>query len=355
MSHKKIVLAAATLTLAAGLTACSDDNSSDKGTTNAASAGTLTPVTIALSNQANQSYLPLILAQRMGYFTKQGLNVKIANLQGTPQVSDALLKGDAQGMIGFYDSNLKLQLKGKDTQAVVQLLQAPGMVEMARTNAPSIKSPADLKGKNVGVTSLGSASSTIASYLAIHNNIAVADTHLVAVAAGPTFVAAFQHNRIDAGVTTEPTISTLLKKQLGTIIADMRTAAGTKAALGGPYPGTALTVQTAWANSHKDTVQKMVNAVYQTLQWMESHSAAEITEKVPADFYSGSGKAQYAQALANEMGMYNPTGQMPADAPQTVLRVLTAVDPTAKGRKIDLSKTYTDEYVQKAAQETSGS
>ncbi|MFJ1586386.1 ABC transporter substrate-binding protein [Streptomyces sp. NPDC088197] len=353
MWHKKIVLAAATVVLATGVTACSDSKS-DK-TTDAASAGSLETVTIALSNQANQSYLPLILAQRMGYFTKQGLNVKIANLQGTPQVSDALLKGDAQGMIGFYDSNLKLQLKGKNTQAVVQLLQAPGMVEMARTNAPSIKSPADLKGKNVGVTSLGSASSTIASYLAIHNNIAVADTHLVAVAAGATFVAAFEHNRIDAGVTTEPTISTLLKKQLGTIIADMRTAAGTKAALGGPYPGTALTVQTAWANSHKETVQKMVNAVYQTLQWMESHSAAEITEQVPADFYAGSGKDQYVQALANEMGMYNPTGQMPADAPQTVLRVLTAVDPTVKGKTIDLSKTYTDEYVQKAAQDHSAS
>ncbi|MFJ4411711.1 ABC transporter substrate-binding protein [Streptomyces sp. NPDC088910] len=353
MWHKKIVLASATVVLATGVTACSDSKS-DK-TTDAASAGSLETVTIALSNQANQSYLPLILAQRMGYFTKQGLNVKIANLQGTPQVSDALLKGDAQGMIGFYDSNLKLQLKGKNTQAVVQLLQAPGMVEMARTNAPSIKSPADLKGKNVGVTSLGSASSTIASYLAIHNNIAVADTHLVAVAAGATFVAAFEHNRIDAGVTTEPTISTLLKKQLGTIIADMRTAAGTKAALGGPYPGTALTVQTAWANSHKETVQKMVNAVYQTLQWMESHSAAEITEQVPADFYAGSGKDQYVQALANEMGMYNPTGQMPADAPQTVLRVLTAVDPTVKGKTIDLSKTYTDEYVQKAAQDHSAS
>lgn len=353
MWQKKIVLAAATAVVATGsLTACSDSKSD---ASDAASAGSLPTVTIALSNQANQSYLPLILAQRMGFFTKQGLNVKIANLQGTPQVSSALLQGQAQGMIGFYDHNLDLQAKGKDTQAVVQLLQAPGMVEMARANEPSIKSPADLKGKNIGVTSLGSASATIGTYLAVHNNIAVSDTHLVAVAAGATFVAAFQHNRVDAGVTTEPTISTMLKKHQGTIIADMRTLAGTKAALGGPYPGTALTVKSSWAVSHKDTVQKMVNAIYQTLQWMESHSAAEITAQVPADFYSGPGKDQYTQALANEMGMYNPTGQMPADAPQTVLRVLNAVDPAIKGHTIDLSKTYTDEYVQKAAQNASGS
>ncbi|WP_435125242.1 ABC transporter substrate-binding protein [Actinacidiphila sp. bgisy144] len=352
MWHKKIVLTAATTFLATGLTACSDSSSGSSG---AAGDGSATKVTIALSNQANQSYLPLILAQRMGFFTKQGLDVKIDNLQGTPQVSDALLKGDVQGMIGFFDHNLDLQAKGKSTEAVVQLLQAPGMVEMTRANESSLKSPADLRGKTVGVTSLGSASSTIGSYLAIHNNIPLAQTHLVAVAAGPTFVAAFQHDRVDAGVTTEPTISTLLKKHLGTIVADMRTLAGTKAALGGPYPGTALTVQTAWANSHKATTQKMVNAIYQTLQWMESHSAAQITAQVPADFYSGSGKDQYIQALANEMGMYNPTGQMPADAPQTVLRVLDAVDPAVKGHTIDLAKTYTDAYVQKAAQDTSSS
>jgi NitT/TauT family transport system substrate-binding protein len=353
MWHKKIVLITATAFLATGLTACSDDNSS--GSSDTASDGSLPKVTIALSNQANQSYLPLILAQRMGFFTKQGLNVKIDNLQGTPQVSDALLKGDVQGMIGFFDHNLDLQAKGKDTEAVVQLLQAPGMVEMTRSNESSLKSPADLKGKTVGVTSLGSASSNIGSYLAVHNNIPLTQTHLVAVAAGPTFVAAFQHDRVDAGVTTEPTISTLLKKHLGTIVADMRTAAGTKAALGGPYPGTALTVQTSWANSHKATTQKVVNAIYQTLQWMESHSAAQITAQVPADFYSGSGKDQYIQALANEMGMYNPTGQMPTDAPQTVLRVLNTIDPAVKGHKIDLSKTYTDAYVQKAAQEKSSS
>ncbi|WP_329139109.1 ABC transporter substrate-binding protein [Streptomyces sp. NBC_01476] len=351
MRNKKIVLITASAFLATGLTACSDG----KSVSDAASAGSLPTVTIALSNQANQSYLPLILADRMGFFKKQGLNVKIDNLQGTPQVSNALLAGQVQGMIGFFDHNLDLQAKGKDTQAVVQLLQAPGMVEMTRTNEPELKSPADLENKTVGVTSLGSASSNIGSYLAVHNNIPLSKTHLVAVAAGATFVAAFQHNRIDAGVTTEPTISTMLAKHLGTIVADMRTAAGTKAALGGPYPGTALTVQTSWANSHKETVQKMVNGIYTALQWIVSHSAAQITAEVPADFYSGSGKAQYTQALANEMGMYNPTGQMPTDAPQTVLRVLTAIDPAIKGHKIDLSKTYTDEYVQHAAQEAASS
>jgi NitT/TauT family transport system substrate-binding protein len=354
MWQKKIALtAAATAFLATGLTACSNDKSDTGSST--PSSGSMPKLTIALSNQANQSYLPLILADRLGFFKKQGLDVKIANLQTSGDVTNAVLGGDAQAMIGFYDHNLDLQAKGKDTEGVIQLLQAPGMVEMVRTNEPDLKSPADLKGKTIGVTALGGSTSYLGYYLAVHNNMAITDVHEVPVAAGPTFVAAFQHNRVDAGVTTEPTISTLLAKHLGKIVADMRTSAGTKAALGGPYAGTCLTVKKSWADSHKDSTQKMVNALYESLQWIEAHSAAQITAKVPADFYSGPGKDAYTQALANEMGMYNPSGQMPTDAPQTVLRVLTAIDPGVKGHKIDLAKTYTDEFVQKAAQTSASS
>ncbi|MEU1629524.1 ABC transporter substrate-binding protein [Streptomyces sp. NPDC020096] len=344
MWRKKIVVLAAAAALTTGLSACSSSSSGG-----ADAHGTATSATIVLSNQQNQSYLPLILAQRLGFFREQGLNIKIESLQSTSQVTNALLAGDAQAMVGFYDHNLDLQAKGKQTESVIQLLQAPGMVEMASSNE-TINSPADLRGKNIGVTSLGSSTSYLGDYLAVHNGVPLDQTHLVAVAAGPTFVAAFQHNRVDAGVTTEPTVSTLLQRHLAKIITDMRTAAGTKAALGGPYPGTCLLVQNSWADSHRDTVQKMVNALYESLQWIETHSATQVTAQVPADFYQGTGKEQYIQALANEMDMYDPSGQMPTDAPQTVLRVLSTIDPMVRGHTIDLSKTYTDEYVQRASQ-----
>lgn len=342
MWRKKIVVVTVGAVLTTGMAACSDDSSDSD-----AKGGGSTSVTIVLSNQQNQSYLPLILADRLGFFKKQGLNAKIESLQGTPQTTNALLQGSAQAMVGFYDHTLDLQAKGKGIESAIQLLQAPGMVEMARADG-DVDSPKDMEGKSLGVTSIGSSTSYLGEYLSVHNGVDLKKIHINAVAAGPTFVAAMQHSRIDAGVTTEPTVSTLLKKKIGKIIVDMRTLPGTKAALGGPYPGTAMMVNPSWANSHKDTVQKMVNAMYTSLQWITSHSAKEITAKVPADFYSGPGKEQYTEALANEMGMYNPTGRMPADAPQTVMRVLSSIDPSLKGKKVDVKKTYTDEFVQKA-------
>ncbi|NLU72703.1 ABC transporter substrate-binding protein [Streptomyces sp. HNM0575] len=347
MRINKIAVIAVTMAMAMPLAACADKKSGGSG----GGSGT---VTIGLSNQENQSYLPLILADRLGLFKKQGLNVKLNNLKETSQVSNALLANQVQAAVGFYDHSLDLQAKGKQTQAVIQLLQAPGMVAMARPKA-GIESPKDYKGKTLGVTGIGSSTSYLGQYLAVHNGVPAKEVHLAAVAAGPTFVGAFEHKRVDAGVTTEPTVSTLLKKKLGKITADMRTAAGTKAALGGPYPGTAMMVESSWGKKHEATVQKMVNALYESLQWIESHSAKEITAKVPPDFYKGPGKEQYTQALANEMGMYNPSGQMPTDGPQSVHRVLSTIDKELKGHKIDLSKTYTDKYVQKAAKSVKSS
>jgi NitT/TauT family transport system substrate-binding protein len=69
---------------------------------------------------------------------------------------------------------------------------------------------------------------------------------------------------------------------------------------------------------------------------------------MPADYYSAVGKDAYAKALDSEKGIFNPTGVMPSDGPQTCLAVLSAFNPNVKGKTIDLSKTFTDEFVKAA-------
>jgi NitT/TauT family transport system substrate-binding protein len=181
--------------------------------------------------------------------------------------------------------------------------------------------------------------------------------HALNVGAGATFVAAMQHSSIDVGITTEPTVSALLAKNAAKIIVDMRSLSGTEAALGGPYPGTALTFETSYIQSNKSTVQKMVNALVESLHYIQTHSAAQITSLVPSADFGTAGKTAYQQALANEIGMFSPTGLMPADGPQSVDRVLSAFDPNVENKTVDLSLTYTDSFVQAASSSgaTSGS
>src|SRR5262249_48090471 len=151
---------------------------------------------------------------------------------------------------------------------------------------------------------------------------------------------AMQQDKIQAGMTTEPTITRLLKTGEASIMIDMRTIEGTKAALGGTYPAAALYMQTAWVEAHKDTAQKLANAFVKTLKFISTHSAEDIAAKMPKDFYVGD-KDGYVKALADGKAMFTPEGVMPQGGPETVLKVLSTFSKDLQGKQIDLSKTYT--------------
>jgi NitT/TauT family transport system substrate-binding protein len=128
----------------------------------------------------------------------------------------------------------------------------------------------------------------------------------------------------------------------------MRTPQGSDEALGGPYPSSSLYMQTDWVNGHKETVQKLADAFVKTLRWMSGHSASEIAAKMPADYSQGD-KTLYAGAIKSTLPMFTDDGVMPENGPETVEKVLKAFNPNIKNADIDLSKTYTTEFVKKAA------
>ncbi|WAL70057.1 ABC transporter substrate-binding protein [Kitasatospora sp. YST-16] len=295
-------------------------------------------------------YMPAMLTQRLGYFADAGVNVELLSEPAGVNATTALLAGDVQGAVGFYDHTIDLQAKGKIVESVVQFSQAPGEVEVVSAKqADAIKSGADFKGRKLGVTSIGSSTDFLTKYLAVKNGVNVSEFSPIAVGAGQTFIAALQQGSIDAGMTTDPTVANILSKQLGTVLYDMRTPEGSKAALGGLYPSSSLYMNTAWVDGNKETVQKLANAFVKTLKWMNTHTPEEIAAQMPADYAQG-GAAEYAAAIKATLPMFTTDGVMPADGPKTVLSVLAAFHPDVQGKEasIDLAKTYTTEFVSKA-------
>ena len=304
-------------------------------------------VSIMVGGYEKQIYLPAKLTEALGYFKDEGLDVELLNEPAGVDAEDQMLAGAVQGVVGFYDHCVDLQSKGKFVESVVQLNQVPGEVEIVSSKHPEIKSFADMKGKNLGVTGLGSSTNFLTQYLATKSGVKLGDFTSVAVGAGDTFIKALQTDQIQAGMTTEPTISRILKAGDGTVLVDMRTAEGAKAALGGVYPASSLYMSTDWVNGHKETVQKLANAFVKTLKWINTHSAAEIADKMPKEFMVGD-KEGWTKALEAGKGMYTPDGVMPAGGPETVLAVLSGFSKHLQGKTIDLSKTYTTEFVKAA-------
>jgi NitT/TauT family transport system substrate-binding protein len=301
-------------------------------------------ITLMVGGYEKQIYLPAKLAEGLGYFKAEGLDVVLLNEGAGVDAEGELLTGAVQGVVGFYDHCVDMQTKGKFIQSVVQLAQAPGEVVLVSTKHPEIKSMADVKGKSLGVTGLGSSTNFLTQYLAVKSRVPLGTFNSVAVGAGTTFIAAMQQDKIQGGMTTEPTITRLLKTGEAKILVDMRTMDSTRQALGGTYPAAALYMSTPWVESHKVITQKLANAFVKTLKFINTHSAAEITEHMPKTFYVGD-KESYIKALAGGKAMFTADGVMPTGGPETVLAVLSGYSKNFKGKTVDLSKTYTNEFV----------
>ena len=306
-------------------------------------------LTIMVGGLSKQIYLPFMLTKQLGYYAKAGVNVNLIDEPAGGDATKNMIAGQVQGVGGFYDHNIALQALGKSSESVISMLQIPGEVEVCRTDLKGkIKSPADWAGKKLGITDTGSSTDFLTQYLSTKNGVSPAKTVRRGVGAGATFIAAMKQKAIDCGMTTEPTVSKVLADGTGFILLDMRTAEGSRQALGGTYPATSLYMTTDYVNAHKDVVQKLVNAYVSTLKWIQGHTGDQIATIMPPDYYAGVGKAAYAKALDSEKGIFNPTGIMPPDGPTTALAVLSAFNPAVKGKTIDLTKTYTDQFVQAA-------
>ncbi len=304
-------------------------------------------VSIMIGGIEKQIYLPAVLAERLGYFDAEGLNVTLLSEPAGVEAADEMLAGAVQGVIGFYDHNIDLQALGKYTESVVQMSSVPGEVELVSTAHPEIRSVADFKGKRIGVTGLGSSTDFLTEYLLLKAGVRLSDVTPVPVGAGDTLIAAIQHDEIQAAMTTEPTVSRLLKTGQARVLIDMRDDAGTIAALGGVYPATCLYMETSWVNAHRQTVQKLANAFVRTMHFIHDHTAEDITALMPADFYVGD-RAMYVAALARGKAMFTEDGRMPEGGPENVLAVLSRIKSRVHDKPIDLAGTYTTDFVDAA-------
>jgi NitT/TauT family transport system substrate-binding protein len=304
---------------------------------------------IMVGGLSKQIYLPNMLTQRLGYFAQQGLDVTLIDEASGQSSEDATLAGQVDAGSGSYNHTIELQAAGKQMECVIQLDVAPGEAEIVSAKeADQIKTVADLKGKNLGVTELGSGTQTLTTALLHQQGITPDQVHFLPVGAGDTFIAAMQQGRIDAGMTTEPTISRLLSSGVGKVLTDLRTPESTTAALGGPYPFICVFMSNAYVNSHKDVVQKLVNAYVQTLKWIHTHTADEIAAQMPADYYAGN-KDLYVTALKNQLSIFSPDGKMPDGGPQSVLSIEQQTNQSVQGKQIDLSTTYTNDFANNAS------
>ena len=308
-----------------------------------------TKVTVAVGGGACLCYLPTVLAKQLGEFDKAGLNVDLVDLKGGSDALKAVLGGSADVVSGYFDHCVNLAAKKQELQAFVVYDRYPGLVlVVSPKHTNEIKSIKDLAGKKVGVSAPGSSTDFFLKYLLKKNGLDPAGTSVIGVGLGATAVAATEQGQIDAAVMLDPSVTVLQGsfKDLR-ILSDTRTQKDTLATFGGEYPGGALYSTTAWVNAHPKEVQALTNAIVNTLKWIHSHSAEDVMNKMPPNMV-GKNKDLYLSALKNTIPMYSQTGAMDPKGADAVLAVFSEGSPDVAKAHIDVTKTYTNKFVEQA-------
>ena len=301
-------------------------------------------IRLAIGGQAQLIYLAATMAQELGYYKEEGLNVELLDFPGGQKSLEALLGGSTDVVCGFYDHAIEMAAKGQPVKAFVSILRYPGFVAAS----PKVSRIEDLKGKIVGVSAAGSSTQMFLHYLLTAHNMKPEDTSVASIGMSATAVAAITHGKVDAAIMTEPALA-IVAKQIPDLhlLADARTAEGVKAIYGvDVYPSAVLYSTPAWLAAHPKDAASLAKAMLRTLQWMRAASPEEIRQKMPPAFRTED-VATDLQSLKNLQAMLSQDGKLTPESAEAVKKVLSVSLAEVRSSSIDLAQTYTNEFVTK--------
>jgi NitT/TauT family transport system substrate-binding protein len=304
---------------------------------------------MGVGGQTQIVYIPLTLADELGYFKDEGISVQLTDLRAGPDALKAMLGGSVDMVTGSYEDTIRTQVQGKFIEMFTTFDVSPGLVLMVgKQHQDQVKSINDLAGHPVGVTSPGSATDEMVRYLLKKSSMAADAVPLVAIGSGSTAIAAITGGQVWAGAMVEPAASQLERSVTGRALYDTRTAQGTRLVFGGSWPAAGFYAPSEFLKLNPRTVQAIARAGVKSLRYMKSHSASEIANHLPSSFFANGDKPAFVEMLEKNLGTFSESGLMPSDGPDDVLETLKAADTKTDWSAVQLKRTYDNSFVQKA-------
>lgn len=305
-------------------------------------------LTLGVGGKQLLYYLPLTVAERKGFFKDEGLDVTINDFGGGAKSLQALVGGSVDVVTGAYEHTIRMQAKGQDIRAVIELGRFPAITIAVRKDlADKVKTAADFKGLKIGVTAPGSSTALTAQYAMIKAGLKATDAPIIGVGAGASAVASVKNKQVDLISHLDPVTSKLEADGDVVAVIDTRTEAGTKQLFGGANPAAVLYLKNEFAEQNPVTTQKLVNALMKSLKWLETATPDDVADLVPAEFHLGD-KPLYLRAVKNSQEAFSRNGISSQEAMKSMYESLKLLDPELAKSDVDLNKTFIDTFAKKA-------
>ena len=324
------------------LTACSPPaQSGPSGPTSAANptsastpAAGRTKLTVSYSNVIADS-MPLWTAKEAGYFSQNGLDVDLQYIASSNAFA-ALLAGQVQANAGGGSEVVSGVANGADVVVVANLVPVyPYFMEAQ----PSIKSPEDLKGKNVAITNPG-ATFDIATRVVLQRNGIDPDKDVTFIKTGSVqnVESALLSGQVEAGLAQVPDTLAVEAGGLHPLF-DL-------ASLNLPAAGTVVAVQRSFVSGQREVVQKLVDSIVQAAARNKQDKAFAIQVlkkylKNDDDTAMGATYDYFTQKVTPVLPYPRP--EQFADS----VKVLSEQNPRVKD--VDVGKLLDPSFVQSAA------
>ncbi|MBX9958879.1 MAG: ABC transporter substrate-binding protein [Burkholderiaceae bacterium] len=305
-------------------------------------------VAIAVGGKASFYYLPLTIAEQLGYFKAEGLDVEISDFAGGARALQAVVGGSADVVSGAYEHTINLQNKGQMFQAFVLQGRAPQIaLGISNKTLPHYKTVADLKGKKIGVTAPGSSTNMMANLVLARAGLKASDVSFIGVGTSAGALTALRSGQIDAICNIDPVMTMLEQKGDVRVVFDTRTLKGTREVFGGPMPAGCLYAPLDFVQKNPATAQALTHAMVHALKWLQTAGPSDIIKTVPESYLLGD-RGLYLASFDKVREALAIDGMFPEEGGKTALRALASFDSTLKADRIDLGKTWTNQFAARA-------
>lgn len=308
-------------------------------------------VTIAVGGKPSLYYLPLSLAERLGYFTDEGLRVEIVDFAGGAKSLQAMMGGSADVVCGGFDHVVVMRARGQKLKAFALQVATPAIsLGISSRHAAQYRSAKDLKGMKIGVSAPGSSTHAFVNHLLASAGLAPDDVSIIGVGTGPAAAAAMQAGHLDAIANIEPTITLLEEAGTIRVVVETVSVKGATSVFGDPLPAGSLYTREEFIKANPETVQALTNAMVRALKWLKRATPEDVAATVPAEYLMGNRKL-YLAGLQKMRESFSRDGLYAPASVAAQVKVLAAFEPAVReAAGLDPAQTYTNGFVQKALQ-----
>ncbi len=279
--------------------------------------------------------LPVNVADRLGFFKKHGLDVKIANFTGGSKLSQAMVAGSIDIGVGA-GTEMAFVAKGAPIIAVCDDAPPIPFIGIAVPWDSPIHSVDELKGKKIGISSAGSLTDWLARELARVKGWGPDGVTRVAIGNGAAAtIAAFRTHAVDADIAVTSNIFNWEEKKEGRLLIPVLQYVGNIAA--GAIYATKHLIAT-----DPDALRGFLAAWLETVDFITTHKAE--TVRIESEV-TGYPESVMAKEYDVTKGMFSKDCKFDAQSIANLRRAF--VDQKLVSSPPDMSKLYTEAFLPK--------